>query len=64
VLVSNRIEMRQDELADPCLLGYLSALSGVQMDRAWSIGRERTVENGKIGISAETHEAGAILGVA
>ena len=42
--------MRQDELANAGLPGDLAALSRVQMDGTRSIGRERAVQNGKIGV--------------
>jgi hypothetical protein len=63
VPICNRVEVRQNELADSGLLGYLSTLSCMQMDRARPIGWKRTVKNSQIGLSAETHKAGAVLGV-
>lgn len=53
--------MREDELADTSLLRHLSALSGVQMGWAGAIGRERAIEDGKVGISAEPDECITIL---
>jgi hypothetical protein len=53
--------MRQDESADTGLPGDLAALSGVQVDGTRPVSRKGTVQNGKIGISAEVHEAVAVL---
>jgi len=53
--------MREDQLADASLLRHLTALPGMQMNRARPIGWERTIQNGKIDLSTETHETGAIL---
>jgi hypothetical protein len=44
--------MRQHKLTDGRLPSDLATLSGVQMNRAWSIGWERTIQNSKIDISA------------
>ena len=53
--------MREDQLADARLLRYLTALSCVEMSKAWSIGRKRTIEYGKICIGAKPDERIAIL---
>jgi hypothetical protein len=53
--------MREDQLADAGLLRHLTALSCVEMSRAWSISRKRTIEYGKIGIGAKPDERIAIL---
>ena len=53
--------MREDKLADAGLLRHLTALSGVQMSGTRTIGRERAIESGKIGISAKPDELTAIL---
>lgn len=50
IAIRDRIEMRQDELADAGLFRYLAALSGVQMRGAWTIGGERAIKHRKIGI--------------
>jgi len=53
--------MREDQLADAGLIRHLTALSCVQMSRAWAIGRKRTIEYDKIGIGAKPDECVAIL---
>ena len=56
--------MREYEPAYAGLMGHLAALAGVQVDRIRAAGRERTVQHREIGIAAEPHERGAILGIA
>lgn len=48
IAISDRIEMRQDELAHPSLRCHLTALPGVQMGGAWTIGWERTIEHRQV----------------
>jgi hypothetical protein len=53
VTIRDRIEMREDELANASLLCHLTALPGVQMGGPWTVGWEGTIEHGHVGILAQ-----------
>lgn len=57
VLVRDRVEMRQDELADPGFPRNLAALPGMQVHLTRSIGWEGTVQHRHIGVATEPDEA-------
>lgn len=53
--------MREHEPAYAGLMGHLSALAGVQVDRIRPAGGKGTVKHREVGVAAEPHERGAIL---
>ena len=56
--------MRQQEPADSSLSRDLPTLPGMEMDRAWPISGEGTIQHRKIRVSTEMHQALAVLRIA